>query len=124
VRWAFFTRPTGRALTIEELMLPAQQISQWRRARIHALAALLLCPLDDTARLMLVELDMVDEDARWSTPDLLEQVGLLRRRTDSVLQECASLADVYPAGETAATIGQLREELRLEYAAARLRAND
>jgi hypothetical protein len=76
----------GVADSFEQLLLPGQDARQWRAARSHAANALVMCPLDDTARILLVELDFVGGDAEVASEALVDQVRQLRSRSASVLR--------------------------------------
>lgn len=114
LRRAFYGDATHSPQPITELMLPSQDLEQWRVAREHATAALRHCPLDDATRVLLVELDMVDSNANAATPDLLKQTAVIRRRNRSILRHLEGLARVYPGASTARQIRGLNSDLSLE----------
>lgn len=70
--------------TIEDLMLPGQDLESWREARTRAALALVCRPLDDSARILLVELDMLSDSTPQLSPQLVEQVKRLRPRNSNV----------------------------------------
>ena len=105
------THVTG-PLKIEELMLPPQSLDVWLEAREHALAALLLCPSDDRARVLLIELDMIHPAANRSSEQLLIQSARLRSRNDQSLRHLERLAAVSPKGECLEFIRDLRHQLK------------
>ncbi|TWU02642.1 O-antigen ligase family protein [Stieleria varia] len=107
-----FGQPTGVA--IESLILPTQDVNVWLQAREHAMAALMLCPLDDRARIMLLELDMVHPQASASSQVLLEQAATLRCRNAETLRQLERLAAVYPGGDTIQWIQDVRRRLESE----------
>ncbi len=107
VRQAYYGVKTSRP--IEELMLPPQEIQRWRAARAHAAVALALGPLDDSARFLLVELDMVHDRAGQSSASLIDQAARLRRGNRRSLQQLERLAEVYPGAETTQKIRQWRQ---------------
>ncbi|MEE2935589.1 MAG: hypothetical protein VYA84_06290, partial [Planctomycetota bacterium] len=84
----------------ESLLLKSQEVDVWRKARWHAVMALMLSPLDDTARVLLVETDFVDEGRDAASGDLLEQVARLRPQTKRILGYVEMLAEVHPGGRT------------------------
>lgn len=77
--------------SIEELMLPGQDVENWKAARGHAAVALSHRPLDDAARVLLVELDMLDESFAAVSPELIDQVKQLRRRSKRALHSLSRL---------------------------------
>ena len=71
----------------------------------------MLCPLDDTARVMLIELDMLIEHGDSATVDLLNETALLRRRDPRFLKQLERLAEAHPGTPATKVIRRLREEL-------------
>jgi hypothetical protein len=84
----------------ESLLLESQEAAVWRQARWHAVMALILSPLDDTARVLLVETDFVDDGRDAASGDLLEQAARLRPQTKRILTYVETLAEVHPGGRT------------------------
>jgi hypothetical protein len=107
VRKAFYSS----SLDLESLMLGGQDPEQWRRARRHAVTALVLSPLDDTARVLVVETDFVDEGRNAATGELLVQTARLRPQTPRVLDYVESLATVFPRGETLAQVQVIKRNV-------------
>ncbi len=105
VRQAYYgasgTRP------IEELMLPGQELAIWQQAHGHAAASIADCPLNDLARIMLVETDMVHDRASQSSHELILQSAQLRRRNPEYVQRLKLLAEVYPADDTVDQIADI-----------------
>ncbi len=99
VRRAYYSGNNADRLGIASFILPPQSLGTWIEARKHALAALLLCPLDDRARIMLIELDMLDNHAGAASPELLSQAATLRCRNPRTLRQLEQLAKVHP-GDT------------------------
>lgn len=77
--------------TIEGLMLPGQDLESWQQARRHAARALVRRPLDDRARVLLVELDMLNESSAKISPQLVEQVKRLHSMNSSVQHSLSQL---------------------------------
>ncbi|MDG2221519.1 MAG: O-antigen ligase family protein [Rubripirellula sp.] len=96
VRRAFYEN----YLDFESLLLEGQEAEMWRQARQHAVMALMLSPLDDTARVLLVETDCVDEGRDAVSGDLLVQAARLRPKTKRILNYVETLAEVHPGGRT------------------------
>ena len=111
VRLAYYGDVDHPPYTMDELMLPTQDMQAWKEARKRAAIALVHCPLDDISRMILVELDMVHETANIATPELIEQVGRLRCRNDRILRRLIALSKVYPGEATTRRIEFYRREL-------------
>ncbi|WP_417748262.1 O-antigen ligase family protein [Rosistilla oblonga] len=94
VRRAYYARASDPNNSLHDLLMPTQDISQWKRAREHAIAALYHCPLDDRPRLLLIELDMLSEQPQLTTPVLIQQVRILRNRTPRVMQHLDRLESI------------------------------
>jgi len=92
-------------------LLPTQDVDQWRLAREELIAALLLNPLDDSARLALVELDRVRLGANTDSAELLSQAARLRSRTESYLKYLIWLAEDYPGAMSVSEIQRIRQDL-------------
>ena len=110
IRHAAYDSKTG--MSFDSLMLPSQSETEWNLARDEVILALLTCPLDDKARIMLVELDMIGPKSKLASSELLQQAGVLRCRTESVLKYLEKLAKEHPGGETITRLRELRTELR------------
>ncbi|MDA9858573.1 O-antigen ligase family protein, partial [Rubripirellula sp.] len=96
VRRAFY----ANYLDFESVLLESQEAEVWRQARWHAVMALVLSPLDDTARMLLVETDCVDEKRDAASGELLVQAARLRPQNERILNYVKSLAEVHPGVRT------------------------
>ena len=91
VRRAFANR---KGLSLEQLLLPTQDLDAWRLARQHAAESLAHSPLNDAPRVLLVELDLLETDSSASTRQLVDQLRVLRVGNPSLLGFYESLSEV------------------------------
>ena len=99
-------------MDLQALMLRDQDPEEWRRARRHAVTALVLSPLDDRSRVLLVETDFVQQGSETSSGPLLEQIARLRPKDLNILEYIEALADVYPSGDTLDQIQSIKRKRR------------
>lgn len=103
LRAAVFSRTAqGRWQSLEK-ELPQEQYEALQQARQHALASLLLCPLNPETRAVLVDLDFIAPDPS-SSGQLLSQLAELRPRDTVAGNWAMKRALVNPGSETAAVI--------------------
>jgi len=100
------------SVTLDHVLLPGQDEAVWREARRHALTATGLNPLDDAARVTLVELDFLQPDSRQTSNRLLRDTARLRNRSADALYYLRSLSEPGPDDETRSFIDQLIAELK------------
>lgn len=87
-------------MEIGRLLFEDQDADQWRLARQHAITSMVLSPLDDVTRVLVIETDFVDRECSAASGEVLQQTARLRPQSSSVLKYLESLAKAYPAGET------------------------
>lgn len=101
VRRAFYSGNRQLYQPPDSFLLPNQDIAAWKAARQHSLMALFLCPPDDIATIMLVELDMLESEPGRSTAALLTNAARLRSRNQSILSRLKRFAVVHPGVSSA-----------------------
>ena len=98
----------------ETVMLENQNIEQWRLARQHAASSLVLSPLDDATRVLLIETDFLDPDRSKATKKLLIQAAKLRPKTPKIIDHLSLLAKSYPGEQTENEIRQIAKTYEQE----------
>lgn len=74
----------GEGSTLRQLMLPGQDHAAWRLARSHAVLALACRPFDDSARAILLDLDMLDGRSDETSPILKSHIRKLRSQDERI----------------------------------------
>ena len=108
------THDKGNSLSFLQLLLPNQSAGQWGLARHEFLRALLLNPLDDDARVSLIELDMVTPEALSASEVLLTQAASLRPQHTPYINYLLWLARSYPGEVATRELLKLRPKLEVE----------
>ena len=64
--------------SLEQILLPSQDIKSWRSAQENAARALVACPFSDESRVLMIELDSLEPSFEELTPKLLVHLRTLR----------------------------------------------
>ncbi len=118
-RRALYMKHDGGPLMLSDILQPTQSVVEFQRAREHTIAALLCCPLDDAARVQLIDLDFLSEQAREGSGELFEQAAVLRQRNSGSLRLLESLGEYYPGKDQLPRLESYRRTLEKETQQAR-----
>lgn len=110
-RAIYHTLAKDEVVQPESVLMDHQSMEVLAAAREHALAALLKSPLSAEARFRLIQLDFISPAATQLTPELLEQLTVLRSRNPAVLADAAYMALLNPGPEYAAPLTRLAIQL-------------